>query len=40
MDWQNNTLAVASGRLLGKLPSFSTNGVHVFKEEAWSFKNV
>ena len=40
MDWQNNTLAVASGRLLGKLPSFSTNGVHVFKEEDWSFKNV
>ena len=40
MDWQNNTLAIASGRLLGKLPSFSSNGIHVFRDEAWGFKNI
>ena len=40
MDWQNNTLAIASGRLLGKLPSFSSNGIHVFRDEAWDFKNI
>ena len=39
MDWQDNTLAIASGRLLGKLPSFSTNGLHVFNDEAWTFHN-
>jgi hypothetical protein len=40
MDWQNNTLAIASGRLLGKLPSFSSNGIHIFRDEAWDFKNI
>ena len=40
MDWQSNTLAIASGRLLGKLPSFSTNGIHIFREESWSFDNI
>ena len=40
MDWQSNTLAVASGRLLGKLPSFSSNGIHVLRDEAWDFKNI
>lgn len=40
MDWQSNTLAIASGRLLGKLPSFSTNGIHIFREESWDFKNI
>ena len=39
MDWQDNTLAIASGRLLGKLPSFSNNGIHVFNDEAWAFHN-
>lgn len=40
MDWQNNKLAIASGRLNGKLPSFSTNGLHLFENEEWSFQNV
>ena len=40
MDWQNNKLAIASGRLNGKLPSFSTNGLHLFENEEWSFHNV
>ena len=40
MDWQSNTLAVASGRLIGKLPSFSSNGIHVLRDEAWDFKNI
>ena len=33
MDWQKDKLAIASGRLNGKLPSFSTNGLHLFKNE-------
>jgi len=40
MDWQKDKLAIASGRLNGKLPSFSTNGLHLFKNEEWSFHNV
>ncbi len=40
MDWQNNKLAIASGRLSGKLPSFSRNGIHLFENEAWEFHNV
>ena len=40
MDWQSNTLAIASGRLLGKLPSFSSNGIHIFRNESWEFKNT
>ena len=40
MDWQNDKLAIASGRLSGKLPSFSKNGIHLFEEESWNFHNV
>jgi len=40
MDWQNNKLAIASGRLSGKLPSFSKNGIHLFENESWEFHNV
>ena len=40
MDWQNNKLAIASGRLTGKLPSFSKNGIHLFENESWTFHNV
>jgi len=40
MDWQNNKLAIASGRLTGKLPSFSKNGIHLFENESWEFHNV
>ena len=39
MDWQSGKLAIASGRLSGKLPSFSTNGVHMFQNEEWQFYN-
>ena len=40
MDWQNDKLAIASGRLNGKLPSFSRNGIHLFENEGWDFHNV
>ena len=36
MDWSDGKLAIASGRLLMKLPAFSKNGVHAFEEEKWS----
>ncbi len=39
MDWQSDKLAIASGRLSGKLPSFSTNGIHLFENEGWTFRN-
>ena len=40
MDWQDDKLAIASGRLNGKLPSFSRNGVHLFENESWDFHNI
>lgn len=41
IDWQDGQLAVASGRLLLKAPSFSKNGVHLMDNEGnWSLKNV
>ena len=38
MDWQEGKLAIASGRLLLRLPSFSRNGVHLFEDENWDLK--
>ena len=40
MDWQEDKLAIASGRLNGKLPSFSRNGIHLFENENWEYVNV
>ncbi len=41
IDWQEGQLAIASGRLLLKLPSFSRNGVHLMNDEGdWDLKNV
>jgi len=39
MDWQNGKLAIASGRLLLRLPSFSQNGVHLFEDGNWDLKD-
>jgi hypothetical protein len=39
MDWRDGKLAIASGRLLMKLPSFSRNGVHLFEDENWTLRN-
>jgi hypothetical protein len=38
MDWREGKLAIASGRLLLRLPSFSRNGVHLFEDENWDLK--
>lgn len=40
MDWQKGTLAIASGRLSGKQPTFSKNGVHFFQNETWNCKTI
>jgi hypothetical protein len=39
MDWQKGKLAIASGRLSGKQPTFSKNGIHFLEEENWQNKN-
>ena len=39
MDCQDGKLAIASGSLSGKMPSFTRNGVHFFESETWSSKN-
>jgi hypothetical protein len=39
MDWRDGKLAIASGRLLLRLPSFSRNGVHLFEDENWELKS-
>ena len=39
MDWREGKLAIASGRLLLRLPSFSRNGVHLFEDENWELKS-
>lgn len=40
MDWQLGKLAIASGKLSGKQPTFSKNGIHYFQDESWSIKNI
>ena len=40
IDSQAGKVAISTGRLTGKNPSFTRNGVHFFEEETWSHKNI
>lgn len=41
MAWQEDVLAVASGRLEAEIaPAFTRNGIHIYEEQQWRFHNT
>lgn len=41
MDWQEDVLAIGSGRLEAEIaPAFTRNGIHILEDQEWRFHNT